>query len=200
MGQLRLSPDGKTVLAFARDKDRQADVNYKGGIYSIDIKTGSATEIKVKQDASQSYSLEWSKDGKSIFYISKFQLIKHNIENAEEKNIYYDKRFYNPTLVRSFEGNSLLANVILSMNDNMFQLLNIPESGGDVKLLCSYRAVGNLRFNIIALSPDGKYIYLSSLAPGVKSILCRIPATGGIPENIWQSPYYFLAGISSFNL
>lgn len=196
VGQCRLSPDGKSVLAFCRDKDRLSDLNYKGGIYSIDIKTGSPVEIKVKQDASQSFSLEWSNNGRGIYYVSNFQLFNHNIENGEEKTIYSDKRFYNPSIIRSSDGRNLIANVVTNMNDNSFQLLSIPQSVGEVKVLCSYRVTGNIRFNRIALSPNGKYIYLSALAPGVKSILCRIPATGGTPENLWQSPYYFIAGIS----
>ena len=78
----------------------------------------------------------------------------------------------------------------------MFHLLSVPVTGGDADTLATYQAVGSARFKRMALSPDGKYIYLTTRAPGMKSVLSRIPSTGGTPENLWQSTYYFIAGLS----
>src|SRR4030042_3733747 len=39
-GEPKISPDSKSVLAFGYDKLRSEDINYNGGLYSIDIKTG----------------------------------------------------------------------------------------------------------------------------------------------------------------
>jgi dipeptidyl aminopeptidase/acylaminoacyl peptidase len=78
----------------------------------------------------------------------------------------------------------------------LFHLLSVPVTGGEADTLSTYQSVGSTRFKRVALSPDGKYIYLTTRAPGVKSVLSRIPSTGGTPENLWQSAYYFISGIS----
>jgi hypothetical protein len=78
----------------------------------------------------------------------------------------------------------------------MFHLLSVSVTGGDADTLATYQSVGGSRLKRIAFSPNGKYIYLTTRAPGMKSVLGRIPSTGGVPENLWQSSYYFLTGIS----
>jgi len=192
--QLRLSPDGKSIIVFGRDEQRLNEKEYNGGIYKVDIETGRMVEVKIKQDASWSISCEWDKEGRNIFYCSNDQLIKHNLETGDEKVIYTDKGVYGPVIIRSYDGNNLLFD-IRGKENNTFHLLSIPENGGDVDTLGTYQADMNPGHRRIDLSPDGKYIYLSAHAPGLKSILCRIPATGGTPQNLWQSANYFISGI-----
>jgi len=192
--QLRLSPDGKSIIVFGSDEQRLNEKEYNGGIYKVDIETGRMVEVKIKQDASRSISCEWDKEGRNIFYCSNDQLIKHNLETGDEKVIYTDKGVYYPAIIRSYDGNNLLFD-IRGKENNTFHLLSIPENGGDVDTLGTYKADMNPGHRRIDLSPDGKYIYLSTQAPELKSILCRIPATGGTPQNLWQSANYFISGI-----
>lgn len=200
-GQLRVSPDGKSVLVFGLDKQRSIEKNYKGGIYIVNIETGTPVEIKVKQDVAPiSGTAEWDKEGKNIFYASNNQIIKHNIESEEEKIIYNARPFTFPNIVRLLDGNNLLIDIMVEKTGSHCQLLSINENGGEAKILCTHTDVSNIRLKRIALSPDGKDIYFSSLSDddklGLKSILYRIASTGGTPENLWQSKKYFIAGMS----
>jgi Tol biopolymer transport system component len=197
-GQIRLSPDGRSVLVLGLDKKR---IDGKMEIYKVDIATGLPAEIKVKQDVSQSNSVEWDKEGINIFYTSNDKIIKHNINSGEEMILYNDKRLLHTILTRSFDGNNLLFDVLVGFNDegslSICNLLIIPETGGEARTMCSYSSVQNWRFKRFALSPDGKYIYYSEsgIASGDNSTLCRILAEGGTPEKIWELKDYFIAGI-----
>ena len=199
-GQIRLSPDGRSVLVLGLDKKRIDD---KLGIYAVNIATGLPTEIKVKQDVSQSNSVEWDKEAINIFYTSNDKIIKHNIRSGEETILYNDKRLLHTILTRSFDGNNLLFDVVVNFTDeglSFCNLLKIPEAGGEFSIMCSYNSLQNWRFKRFALSPDGKYIYYTehAIVPGDKTILCRIPAAGGTPEKIWELKDYFIAGISIY--
>jgi Tol biopolymer transport system component len=194
-GQIRLSPDGALVLVLGRDKKRYDD---KIGIYTVNIATGLPVEIKVKQDVSQSNSVEWDKGGLNIYYANNDKIIKHNIESGEEMILHNDKRLLHTILTRSFDGNNLLFDVSANIDEGLCHLLSIPEGGGEARIMCSYNSLQNWRFKRFALSPDGKYIYYSEfgIGPGTKSTLCRIPVAGGTPEKIWELKDYFIAGIS----
>jgi Tol biopolymer transport system component len=200
-GQLRISPNGKSVLIFGFDQQRSNEKDYKGGIYIVNIETGTPIEIKIKQDfAPISGTFEWDKEGKNIFYAGNNQVIKHNIESNEEKIIYNERQFTYTNIVRSVDGNKLIIDIMVDKTGSDCQLFSINENGGEAKLLCTHKDVSNIRLRRMVLSPDGKYIYFSSLPDdwktGLKSILCRIPSTGGTPENLWQSKEYFIAGMS----
>jgi len=202
-GDSKISPDSKSVLAFGYDKSRSEDTNYEGGIYSIDIKTGLPVEIKVKQKINKNGGVEWDKDGKNIFYINDNHLIKHNIETGDEKILFTNKNlFFGPALKRSFDGRDLLFDGLADidkaakLNEGEAYLLSIPESGGEIKILCKAIFSGGM-LKRFSLTPDGKFIYFSAVTPPQEqSILCRIPAAGGTPETIWQSKGYRIVGIS----
>jgi Tol biopolymer transport system component len=195
-GQFRISPDGKSALALARDQQRLNEKDYKGAVYIVDIETGQASEVKTSHDATRAFTCEWDRDGKNIFYFSGNDLVTHNLQTGDEKVIYSAKSVVYPALTRSYDGNSVLFDAMKDMNGDMFHLLSVPVTGGVADTLATYQAVGSTRFKRMALSPDGKYIYLTTRAPGMKSVLSRIPSTGGTPENLWQSTYYFIAGLS----
>jgi Tol biopolymer transport system component len=199
-GQFRLSPDSRSVLVLGRDKRRTGDKDAKKGIYKVDIKTGLPLEIKVKNDLTLSWSAEWDKEGKNIFYTINNQILKHNINSGEEMILYNGKRLNVPILTRSFDGNSLLFDDLANIEEDgtsSCHLLKIPEAGEGSNIMCTYTSYQNWRFKRFALSPEGKYIYFSALDSALKSILYRIPATGGTPEIIWQQPKdFFFAGIS----
>jgi dipeptidyl aminopeptidase/acylaminoacyl peptidase len=200
-----MSPDGKSVLVVGTDKQRSEEKDYDGGIYSIDIKTGISDEImRFKQDNVQhSNNIEWDKEGESIFYTSDNHIIKRNIATAGEKILYTDKNlFFMPALRRSFDGNHLLFDGVINstetlvLNEGKAHLLNIPEEGGEARILCDAIFSPAGMYKRISLSPDGKYIYFSARTPVIKSVLCRIPTEGGTPEIVWQSKDYNIAGIS----
>jgi Tol biopolymer transport system component len=197
-GQIRLSPDGRSVMVLGLDKKR---INGKMGIYTIDIATGLPVEIKVQQDVSQSNSIEWDKKGINIFYVNNDKIIKHNIKSGEEMILFTDKRLLHTILTRSFNGDNLFFDVVVNFDEegtSLCNLLEIPETGGETKTICSYKSLQNWRFKRFALSPDGKYIYYSEseIAQGHKSTLCRIPASGRTQEKIWGLKDYFIAGLS----
>jgi Tol biopolymer transport system component len=196
-GQSRISPDGKSILVFGAEKKRYEENNYEGGIYIVDVKTSMVNEIKVKQEiGSGSCIYEWDKEGKNIFYTAKNQIIIHNIESGEEKILYNEKPFSSPNIIRSYDGNNLIADIMVDNNTAECQLLSIPLNGGDAKLMFTHKDVSAIRFKRMALSPDGKYVYFTSLAKGFRSVLYRIPESGGTPEKLWQSKNCFLPGLS----
>jgi Tol biopolymer transport system component len=199
-GQFRLSPNGRSVLVLGRDKRRAGDKDAKKGIYSVDLTTGLPVEIKVKNDLTLSWSAEWDKEGKNIFYTINNQILKLNIDSGEEMILYNGKRLNVPILTRSSDGKSLLFDDLENIDDeglSLCHLLKIPEFGGGAKIMYTYNSEQNWRFKRFALSPEGKYVYFTALDSALKSILYRIPAAGGTPEIIWQQPKdFFFAGIS----
>jgi Tol biopolymer transport system component len=195
-GHFRISPDGKSVIALARDQQRLNEQDYRGGLYIVDIESGLVNEVKTSHDATRAFTCEWDREGQNIFYFSDKDLVKHDLNTGDEKVIYSAENVAFPSLTRSYDGNNILFDVVKDMNNNLFHLLSVPVTGGEADTLSTYQSVGSTRFKRIALSPDGKYIYLTTRAPGVKSVLSRIPSTGGAPENLWQSAYYFISGIS----
>ena len=145
-------------------------------------------EIKVKNDLTLSWSAEWDKEGKNIFYTINNQILKLNIDSGEEMILYNGKRLNVPILTRSFDGNSLLFDDLENIDDeglSLSHLLKIPEVGGEAKIVYTYNSEQNWQFKRFALSPEGKYVYFTALDSALKSILYRIPAAGGtaFPEH-----------------
>ena len=185
----RLSPDGKSVLAFAWDNQINNDKNYRGEIDFIHIETGLPTRIKTNQKIFPS-SVEWDNGGENIFYPANKQIIKHNIQTGEEKTLFTDEHpYFFPTLIRSSDGHRLI------FNTGGIKMISVPEDGGEAKTICKYGML-DARFIRIIVSPDGKYIYFTAGEPGFKSKLCRIPSTGGTPETLWRSKDCLISGIS----
>jgi len=208
-GSVRISPDGKSILAMGIDRQKSGDKDYAAGLYSIDIKTGNYTAIIMfKRDSDIISNLgkevEWDKDGKCIFYTRNNQIKKYNIETGEEKILYSYKNLssFTPTLRRSFDGTHLLFDGIPGMNttgklkEGETYLLSIPENGGEARIICNAMFAGTVLLKKISLSPDGKYIYFSAITPETKSVIYRIPETGGTPEIVWHSKDYNITGIS----
>ena len=186
MGPYRLAPDNKSILIYGLDEKRIEEKGYRGGIHIVDIKTGKLTEINVNKDALPSYSNEWSKDGKSIFYSSNNKIIKHDISTGKENIIYSGEYMRGTILRRSFDGNNLIFDIQVS--DTVKQLKSISVNGGKDKVLCKLNTGStSLMFKKLTLSPDGAYIYISVDDSEGGSILWRIPFEGGTPEEIWHS-------------
>jgi len=60
----------------------------------------------------------------------------------------------------------------------------MPLEGGETKKLCTSQEADD--FYEVFWSPNGKYIYFTERVEGTK--IWRIPAEGGNPQNLWQSP------------
>ena len=80
-------------------------------------------------------------------------------------------------------------------NESEQYLKSVSIESGTVKTITKLNTNTPLKYKKIALSPNGKYIYYTGMAPESGSILWRIPAQGGEPEKIWQSKDP-IAGIS----
>ncbi|MDO9579277.1 MAG: tetratricopeptide repeat protein [Bacteroidales bacterium] len=189
-GTARLSPDEKSVLVFGYDKSRMNDKKYKGGIYKIDIDSGIATEIKVAQDASHTYSVEWDKNGENIFYISNNQIVKHNIKTGNENVIFEGEGFGAMTILkRSADGKTLLFD--LQEGENERHLMSISLDGGGLQTISKFNIPStHLMYKMLAFSPEGDCIYFSN-----GTVLWKIPYTGSNPEEVWHSENH-IAGLS----
>lgn len=186
------SPDGNSILVVGTDKNKYRTKGYKGGIYIVDVKTGQTTEILLLSnykyntpgdDAFPLSDIEWSSDGKSIFYLFfKDRLVKHDLETGEEKILYKHSHFDRGLLNRSPDGKSLLFAVV-SPEEKKSHLFTMPVEGGKEKELCTSQEADGFDWGF--WSPDGKYIYFSERSDGTN--LWRIPADGGMPQKVWHS-------------
>ena len=186
------SPDGNSILVVGTDKNKYRTKGYKGGIYIVDVKTGQTTEILLlsnykyntpEDDAFPLSDIEWSSDGKSIFYLFfKDRLVKHDLETGEEKILYKHSRFERGVLKRSPDGKNLLF-AVRSPEEKKSHLFTMPVEGGKEKELCTPQEASY--FEIAMWSSDGKYIYFTERSDGTN--LWRIPAEGGIPQKVWHS-------------
>jgi len=185
------SPDGNSILVVGHDKTKYSTKGYKGGIYKIDVSTGQTTEILNISDYKYSASddeafplsdVEWSSDGRSIFY-SFFtdRLVKRDLATGEEKILYNHDRFVRFVLRRSPDGRNLLFGVY-SPEDKKSHLLTIPVEGGKEKEVCSSQEA--ISFNSANWSPDGNFIFF---VDSEGNNLWRVSAEGGIPQKVWYS-------------
>jgi Tol biopolymer transport system component len=188
------SPDGNSILLIGRDKMKyRTNKNYKGGVYIVDMKTGKASEIlqlsdykynKPEDDKSPLSRVEWSHDGESIFYLFfRDRLVKRSLETGEEKILFRNNYFNYAILNCSPDGKNLLF-AVYNPEKKKSYLLSMPLEGGETKKLCTSQEADD--FYEVFWSPDGKYIYFTERIDGTK--IWRIPAEGGNPLNVWQSP------------
>jgi Tol biopolymer transport system component len=188
------SPDGNSILVTGVAKDESSTKGLKSGVYLVDVKTGQSTEIfnlsKYKDkinppddDAFPLSDLQWSLDGKSIFYLFfTDRLVKHDLATGEDKILYKHSHFARGVLTRSPDGKNLLL-ATRSPEDEKSRLFTIPVEGGEEKELCTPQEASG--FYAAMWSPDGKYIYFTERSEGTS--LWRIPVEGGIPQKVWQS-------------
>ena len=189
---IRWSPDGNSVLVIGRDKNKLKTEGYKGGVYAVDMKTGIITEILLLSnyqyntpgdDAFPLSDVQWSLDGKSIFYLFfKDRLARHDLVTGEDKILYRHSNFDRGVMKLSPDGKNLLL-ATRSPEEKKSRLFIIPIDGGKEKELCT--AQEGDRFYRAEWSPDGKYVYFIEEKDGTS--LWRIPAEGGIPQKTWHT-------------
>lgn len=186
------SPDGNSILVVGIDKNESRTKGYKGGIYTVDVETGQTKEILLlanyKYNTPDDHAfplsdLQWSKDGKSIYYLFfKDRLVKHNLETGEEKILYQESHFDSQVLTLSPDGKKLLI-AAKSPEQKKTHLFTMSVEGGEEKALCTPQETKH--FEMATWSPDGRYIYFTERKEGTN--LWRIPAEGGTPEKVWHS-------------
>jgi len=184
------SPDGKSILITGVARDEFSAKGRKSGVYIVDTETGLTTEIfdlseykgKINppgDDAFPLSDLQWSADGKSIFYLFfTGRLVKRDLETGQDKILYEHSRFERNVLKRSPDGKLLLFGV---KEEGESYLLTIPVGGGEEKEL--FASQGG--FGTAMWSPDGKYVYFTKSQDGTS--LWRLPAQGGTPQKVWHS-------------
>jgi Tol biopolymer transport system component len=186
------SPDGNSLLAIGFEKSDRAK---SAGIYTVDARTGQTTQIlnlldykntitPPGDDAFPLSDVQWSRDGKSIFYLFfTDRLVKRDLATGEEKILFKHSRFERSVLARSPDGRNLLF-AVRSPEDKKSHLYTIPAEGGNTKELCTVQEAARLGMGM--WSPDGRYVYFTEMKDGGTS-LWRIPAAGGTPQKTWQS-------------
>jgi Tol biopolymer transport system component len=185
------SPDGNSILVQGTEKNKYGVENYKGGIFLVDVKTGQTSEILLlsdqkytlpEDDSSPLSDIQWSSDGKSIFYLLfKDRLVKRDLATGKEKILYENPNFERLVLNCSPDGKWLLFGV-MDPAKKKNRLLTMSVEGGEVKELCTLQEAVKRQAK---WSPDGKYIYFTEISDGTS--LWRIPAEGGTPQKIWHS-------------
>jgi Tol biopolymer transport system component len=134
-------------------------------------------------DAFPLSDVQWSSDGKSIFYLFfKDRLVKHDLATGEDKILYRHSNFDRGVLKLSPDGTNLLL-ATRSPEEKKSRLFTIPAEGGNEKELCTFQRGDN--FYGAEWSPDGKYVYFAERQDGTS--LWRVPAEGGIPQKTWHS-------------
>ncbi|MDH4220408.1 MAG: tetratricopeptide repeat protein, partial [Candidatus Aminicenantes bacterium] len=188
------SPDGNSILVTGVAKNALSAKGRKAGVYTVDVKSGQTTEIfdlsKYKNkinppgdDAFPLSDIQWSLDGKSIFYLFfTDRLVKLDLETGEEKILYKHSHFERGVLKRSPDGKNLLL-AVRSPEEKKSRLFTIPVEGGKEKELCTPQEASG--FETAVWSPDGKYIYFTERQDGTS--LWRVPTEGGTPQKVWQS-------------
>jgi Tol biopolymer transport system component len=135
-------------------------------------------------DAFPLSDVQWSSDGRSIFYLFfTGGLIKRDLATGEDKILYRHSRFERRVMKLSPDGKNLLFGV-QNLKEKESRLFTMPAEGGPEKELCPPREAFGL--GTAMWSPDGKYIYFSE-KDGDGTSLWRIPADGGIPQKTWHS-------------
>lgn len=186
------SPDGMSILVQGSEKNKFNTENYKGGIFVVDVKTGQTREVfllsdqkytRPEDDSSPISDMQWSYDGKSIFYLFfKDMLVKRDLASGKEQILYENPNFERLVLNCSPDGKKLLFG-IKDPAINKSRLLTMSVEGGEMKELCTPQESNSFRY--AKWSPDGKYVYFSENSDGTS--LWRIPAEGGTPQKIWHS-------------
>lgn len=192
--QFKWSPDGNSILVMGRENSKDRSEGYKGGVFKVNVKTGQTDKIfllthykyNIPEDDSSPLSyLEWSKDGRSFYYLFyRDRLVKHNLETGEDMILYQNSDFTPYVLDLSPDGKNLLFGLDYP-GDHKSHLFTIPAEGGKEKAVCT--AQESKSIGRVIYSPDGKYIYFVELPEGTKTCLWRVPAEGGNPEKVWSS-------------
>jgi Tol biopolymer transport system component len=191
LGRVRWSPDGRSLLATARDDKSRV------GLYQIDVQTGAVASIV--QDEGRPYGV-WSADGKAIFYAlgspslsentkeDKFGIRVRDLETGRDKEVYRPALPAHITqLALSADGRWLAlvsAREIEIAGKPAIEeaLLVMPSTGGDPReILKVHRGVSEQWNDLASLewTRDG-----DQLLYNWNRELWKISAKGGQPQKL----------------
>lgn len=186
------SRDRQSVYIFGMDKKRLRTKGYKGGIFTVDLKSNKLKENLLisdynytpSKDAAPPISGHVVSDDQQYIYML-FQndwIVKHNLNNGKDTILYRHPKFVRGVFRLSPDGNKLLF-AIQNKGEKLSRLLTISTQGGDEKELCTSQE-SNISGSAF-WSPDGKYVYFSERPEGTN--LWRVDANGGTPEKVWKT-------------
>ena len=187
------SSDGKSVYVFGMDKSKIHENRDKGGIYSVDLKTGKASEKLLISNYKYTPSVDdalpisrhvVSADNQNIIML--FQndwIVKHNLTTGHDTILYRNSNFVRGVLELSPDGNRLLF-AVNNKGEEISRLMTMTLQGEGVKELCPSQdeKISGSAF----WSPDGETVYFSERYEEGTN-LWRVNSKGGTPERVWHT-------------
>lgn len=189
----RWSPDGRFILADARERDYAGPLMDSQGLYRIDVQTGSFTPLVQTTAAIAGIdSPVWSPDGRAIFERRPPpRIVTRDLETGEEKELY---RAVPPAQVHHWPTSNLavspngqrLAFVWTDAKnvERTTALMVLSTAGGEPRELLRAQAPEGI--SVPAWTPDSRHIIYARSVVGEKRKfeLWRISAEGGEPQKL----------------
>ncbi len=193
----RWSPDGRFILADARERDYAGPLMDSQGLYGIDVQTGSVTPLVQTTAAIAGIdSPAWSPDGRVIFERrpplgDRSRIVTRDLETGKERELY---RAVPPAQVHHWPTSNLavspdgqqLAFVWTDAKnvERATALMVLPTAGGEPRELL--RAQDPAWIGVTAWPPDSRHIiYARSVYVEKPTFeLWRISADGGEPQKL----------------
>jgi len=201
------SPDGRFILADARERDYAGPLMNSQGLYRIDVQTGSFTPlVQTTADIAGIDSPAWSPDGRVIFERRPpdgpaSRIVTRNVDTGEERELYRPappaEIYHWPTSNLSVSPDGQRVAFVWSDGNTVERttaLMVLPTAGGLPRELV--RAKDPARIGVPAWTPDSRHIiYTRSVAgdkgyaPGVlwTTVMFefwRVAVDGGEPQNL----------------
>jgi Tol biopolymer transport system component len=175
----RWFPDSHHLLVPGVDR------NDRGGIFKVDIQTGDAEPIPAFVGVRVPSLIDWSMDGKSVFYLNwqsgETRIAVLDLESGEHKLLCDQEPTYPVAL--SPDGRQLAFTV---GDGGECSLMLMPATGGAPSELLRLEVGNDQNVSDIAWSSDGRYL-LYVRPWDDRSELWRVPAAGGRPEKLHLS-------------
>jgi Tol biopolymer transport system component len=182
----RWSPDGQAILLSGINEARLT------GIYRIDVQTGEAKPVLLPNlSKKEEYRFsEWTPDGKSFF------LIKREKGRSNDLICQYD--FETEKIKKIHQTSHAYANISLSPDGKWLAFMGreverelriIPANGGEPQILCRFIQKGGEPI-LLSWTPDSQNILFFKKIEKTDTLgktLCRIPVTGGEPQEMGLS-------------
>jgi Tol biopolymer transport system component len=187
----RWSPDGRFILATARERDYAGPQLDSQGLYRIDTHTGSITPLVRTSTICGMDCLEsplWSPDGKVIFKRRATEsIVTRDLQTGQETEIY---RAVPPAFVVHWPTSNMAISpdgqrlVFVLLGEGVTTLNVIPTAGGDAREL--FRAPQTEVISVPAWMPNSRDIVFARNVTGEKRQfeLWRVSVDGGKPQNL----------------
>jgi Tol biopolymer transport system component len=182
---VRWSPDGRSLLAFARAPDGGF------GTFRIDVQTGDFEHLVTPEIG---WHAAWSLDGKAIFsygfdtVTNRITIVLRDLQTGQEKELYsliFGNSSYPASGLALSRDGRQLAFSVSEFGSKIIKVM--PAAGGEVRELLRGDQ-SPLRFNpgTIAWAPDGRsMLFANPSSPrSSKTDLWQIPVHGGKPRKL----------------